>query len=177
MSRRNNKNIPFGADIFLSVLEGIEGGFAMFVGIVAGLYFQNVSHDLLVSAGVIGMVVNAFCSSSVRYISTHYTDELDGHEKRHKFRAYFLPALVEFITYAVVSLLAVIPLLLLRDSFTAITLTIILTTIILFAAGAYRGSLFGRHIVRDGMELALIGLAIILVGTSVGWVVAQIVSY
>ena len=176
MSRRNNKNIPFGADIFLSVLEGIEGGFAMFVGIVAGLYFQNVSHDLLISVGVISMVVNAFCSSSVRYMSTHYNDELDGHEKRNKFHAYFLPALVEFVTYTFASLIAVIPLLVIRDSFLAITFTIFLTTTIVFAAGAYRGSLLGRHALRDGIELASISLAIILVGTSVGWIVAQIVS-
>src|SRR6478735_6997904 len=147
----------------------------MFVGVVAGLYFQNVSHDLLVSAGIIGMIVNAFCSSSVRYSSEHYVDELDGHEKRNKFHAYFIPALIEFLTYTVVSLVAVIPLLVLDDSFIAITLTIIMTVVILFSAGFYRGALLGRHKLRDGIELASGGVAIIFVGTCVGWIVAHIV--
>lgn len=176
MSRQPRHHIPFGADNFLSILEGVEGGFAIFVGIVVGLYFQNISHDLLIITGIIGLIVNAFNSSAVRYASQHYMDELDGHEKRHKFRAYFVPALVEFVTYAIVSFIAVIPLLVLQDSAQAIMLTIILTLSILFTAGAYRGSIFGRHAIRDGFELAGLGVAIILVGGTAGWVIASIVA-
>src|SRR5689334_13722910 len=105
MHRQLRHHIPLGADNFLSVLDGIEGGFAIFVGIVAGLYFQNVDHDLLVVTGIIGLIVNAFNSSAMRYSGEHYVDELDGREKRHKFRAYFIPSFVEFVTYALVSLL------------------------------------------------------------------------
>ncbi|MEO5499526.1 MAG: VIT1/CCC1 transporter family protein [Candidatus Saccharimonadales bacterium] len=174
MSTHINKNIPFGSDIFLSVLEGIEGGFAIFVGIVAGLYFQNISHDLLIVIGLISLIVNAFNSSAVRYASEHYIDELDGREKRNKIKAYFMPALAEFVTYAIVSLIAVLPLLLIADSLVAISLTIALTIIILFGAGWYRGDLLGRHAVRDGIELSSLGLAIILVGTTAGWLLSKI---
>jgi len=170
------RHIPLGADNFLSVLEGIEGGFAIFVGIVAGLYFQHISHDLLIVTGVISLIVNAFNSSSVRYASEHYVDELDGHEKRDKFRAYFVPAFIEFVTYALVSLIAVIPLLLIHDSLQAITLTIAITVLILFLAGHYRGRLLGRHAMRDGLELAGIGIAIILVGTIAGWLLSYLVQ-
>lgn len=170
------QHIPLGADNFLSVLEGIEGGFAIFVGIIAGLYFQNISHDLLVVTGVIGLIVNAFNSSAVRYTSQHYVDELDGHEKRHKFRAYFVPAFIEFATYALVSLLAVIPLLLIRDSLTAIMLTIAITVLILFLAGHYRGKLLGRHAMRDGFELAGIGISIIMVGAVAGWLLSYLIQ-
>lgn len=176
MSRQSRHHIPFGADNFLSILEGVEGGFAVFVGIITGLYFQNISHDLLIITGVIGLVVNAFNSSAVRYASQHYTDELDGREKRSKFHAYFVPAFVEFLTYTVVSFVAVIPLLLLKDSATAIICTIILTLVILFIAGAYRGKVLGRHAVRDGFELAGLGVAIILVGAGAGWAIATIVA-
>lgn len=177
MHRHTRKHIPLGADNFLSILEGMEGGFAMFVGVVAGLYFQHVDRSLLVSAGIIGMIVNAFCSSSVRYMSQHYIDDLDGYEKRNKFRAYFLPALIEFVTYTVVSFIAAVPLLLITNSLLAISLTILLTVCILFAAGFYRGWLFiGRHTLHDALELSGVGLAIILVGTGVGLVVAAIVA-
>lgn len=176
MHRHPRRRIPFGADNFLSILEGIEGGFAIFVGIIVGLYFQNVTHELLIKAGLIGIIVNAFNSSAVRYASEHYYDEMDGHEKRNKFRAYFVPAFIEFATYAVVSFIAVIPLLILIDSLTAIILTTILTLTILFVAGAYRGHLFRRHPISDGLELASIGIAIIFVGASAGWVIANVVS-
>lgn len=176
MTRHQRQHIPLGAQNFLSVLEGIEGGFAIFVGIIAGLYFQNISHDLLIVTGVIGLIVNAFNASAVRYTSEHFLDEIDGHEKRRKLHAYLMPALVEFATYAFVSLIAVIPLLLIRDSFVAIGLTSLLTVVILYAAGWYRGSLLGRHPVRDGFELAGIGIAIILVGTLAGWLLARTVA-
>lgn len=175
MTKHTRRHIPLGADNFLSVLEGIEGGFAIFVGIVAGLYFQHISHDLLIVTGLIGLIVNAFNSSAVRYASQHYTDELDGHEKRHKVRAYLIPALIEFVTYGIVSLVAVVPLLLIRDSWVAITLTTLLTVILLFVAGWYRGKLFGRHAMRDGLELAGLGLAIILVGTIAGWLLSYMI--
>lgn len=176
MSQHPRRHIPLGADNFLSVLEGIEGGFAIFVGIIAGLYFQNISHDLLVIAGVIGLTVNAFNSSAVRYATEHYMDELDGREKRNKIKAYFVPAFIEFLTYSLVSFIAVLPLLFIADTFTAITLTILLTLVILFTAGWYRGALLGHHALRDGLELAGLGIAIILVGTTAGWVIASIVA-
>lgn len=171
------QHIPLGADNFLSVLEGIEGGFAIFVGIIAGLYFQHISHDLLIATGIIGIVVNAFNSSAVRYTSEHYMDELDGHEKRRKFRAYFVPAFIEFVTYALVSLIAVVPLLLVSDSFTAIIFAILTTILILFLAGFYRGRLFGRHAMRDGLELAGIGVAIISVGAIAGWLLSYLIQW
>lgn len=171
-----HRHIPLGASNFLSILEGIEGGFAIFVGIIAGLYFQNVSHDLLISAGIIGIIVNAFNSSAVRYASEHFLDELDGHEKRNKFRAYFIPALVEFMTYALVSLIAVVPLLLVQDSLAAILFSVAVTVTILFIAGNYRGRILGRHALRDGMELAGIGIAIIMVGALSGWVLSYLIQ-
>ena len=171
-----HRHIPLGASNFLSILEGIEGGFAIFVGIIAGLYFQNVNHDLLIVAGIIGLIVNAFNASAVRYTSEHYLDELDGHEKRNKFRAYFIPAFIEFVTYALVSLLAVIPLLLIQDSMAAIIFSIAVTIMILFIAGHYRGRLLGRHALRDGLELAGIGVAIIIVGGLAGWALSYLIQ-
>ncbi|HEX8390589.1 MAG TPA: VIT1/CCC1 transporter family protein [Candidatus Saccharimonadales bacterium] len=175
MSNRH-LHVPLGTANFLSVLEGIEGGFAIFVGIVAGLYFQAVNHDILVATGLISVIVSAFNSSAVRYASEHYLDELDGREKRNKLRAYFFPALTEFITYILVSIVAVLPLLLIQDSPTAISLTTLITVVILFGAGWYRGHLLGRHSLRDGLEMAGLGVAIIIIGASSGVFLAGLVG-
>ncbi len=176
MTRHQRKHIPFGADNFLSILEGIEGGFAIFAGIVVGLYFQNVSRELLITTAIISLVVSAFNSSAVRYSTEHYMDELDGHEKRDKVKAYFIPSLIEFATYALVSLIAATPLLIVQDTFTAIVLTCLTTILLLFTAGWYRGRLFGHHAVRDGFELAGLGAAIIIIGMVSGWILANIVA-
>lgn len=176
MNRHTHRRVPFGADNFLSILDGVEGGFAIFVGIIAGLYFQQIDRELLLITGGIGLIVTAFNSSAVRYATQHYLDELDGHEKRHKFRAYLVPSLLEFLTYMVVSALVVIPLIIMPHTGQAIIATIVLTLSIQFAAGAYRGRLLGRHMVRDGLELMGLGAAIIAVGAAAGLIIAATVA-
>lgn len=168
--------IPFGPTNFLSILEGIEGGFAIFVGLVAGLLFEGVDRDLLILTASIGIIVSAFNSSAVRYSTEHYLDEIDGHEKRHRFHSYFLPAMVEFIAYACVSIIALIPLLLVQPIELAVVFCAAITLIILFIAGWYRGHLLNRrHAIRDGMEVAFLGLLIILIGALAGWLLAQLI--
>lgn len=169
-----NHHIPLGASYFLSVLEGMEGGFAIFVGIIAGLSFGDLSRDLLIMTAVISIVVNGINASAVRYTSEHYLDELDGHEKSSKLRAYFIPASIVFITYLIVSLIAVLPLILIGDQLTAVWASILLTMVILFSAGLYRGWLLvGRHALRDGIEVMNSGLLIIVAGALSGWILSQ----
>lgn len=166
---RRSRHIPTGPDNFLSVLEGIQGGFAIFTGIIAGLSFQVKSHDLLLLTGLITVMVSAFNSSVVRYSTQHYIDELDGHEKRNKFKNYTLPALVEFVIYVLVSLIVLLPLILLENVGWAIVMCSALTLLVLFAAGYYRGWLLRTHPLRDAIELSFFGAMIIVVGALAGY--------
>lgn len=170
--RHRRRHIPSGPDNFLSVLEGIEGGFAIFTGIVAGLSFQVQNHRLLVITGLISILVSGFNSSTVRYSTQHYLDELDGVEKRNKFHNYTLPALVEFLAYFLVSLIVLLPLVFIQSTLVAVMACIALTLSILFAAGYYRGWLLKTHPVKDAFELSLIGLAIISVGAASGYLLS-----
>lgn len=174
--RRRNPRIPFGSDNFLSVLEGVEGGFAIFAGIVVGLSFEDVPRNLLILTAGIGIVVNAFNSSAVRYSSEHYLDELDGHEKHRWARSYFVPSIIEFASYIAVSLIALLPLLIIPSINNAMILSVALTLIILFLAGFYRGNLLMlRHAIRDGIEVAGLGALIIVVGGLAGWILSSFV--
>lgn len=170
--KHKNRHIPSGPDNFLSVLEGMQGGFAVFTGIIAGLSFQVKSHDLLLVTGLITILVSAFNSSVVRYSTQHYLDELDGHEKRNKFQYYTLPAMTEFAIYVLVSALVLLPLVLIDAIAPAILLCAVLTLVILFAAGYYRGWLLRTSPVRDGLELSLLGAAIIAVGATAGYLLS-----
>lgn len=166
--------IPLGADNFMSVLEGIEGGFAIFVGIVVGLSFEAVGRDLLIMTAVVSIAVNAFNASAVRYTSEHFIDELDGREKRSWLKAYFFPASIEFLTYLLVSAIAVIPLLLIENQALALWSCVLLTTVILFIAGGYRGYLLAGHkVLRDGFEVMVSGLLIVAVGAIAGWTLSH----
>jgi VIT1/CCC1 family predicted Fe2+/Mn2+ transporter len=170
-----HKHIPTGPDNFLSFLEGIQGGFAIFTGIIAGLSFQVQSRKLLVITGLISVIVSAFNSSAIRYSTQHYVDELDGHEKRHKFKSYTVPAVIEFIVYLLVSFIVLLPLILIDSIPIAIILCAFITVSVLFVAGYYRGWLLRTHPVKDGFELAFLGAAIIFIGTLSGYIVKLLI--
>ncbi len=166
-------HIPAGADNFLSVLEGIEGGFAIFTGVIVGLSFSVQNRWLLITTGIITILVNAFNSSAIRYSTQHYNDELDGREKHNIGRYYAMPALTEFIAYAVVSFVVLLPLLFISPLQLAIALTVVLTIVVLFAAGWYRGKVLHTHPLRDALELSLLGGAIVLVGGIAGYALSH----
>ena len=77
---RHITNIPLGAEKFLAVFEGLEGGFAIGAGVLAGLSFAGLDRKILLMTAVVSIIVNGFNSSAVKYSSEHYIDELDGHE-------------------------------------------------------------------------------------------------
>lgn len=153
----------------MSVLEGIEGGFAIFSGILAGLSFETSNRRLLLITAAIGIIVNGFNSSAIRYSSQHFTDELDGHEKRRMIHYYLVPAAVEFLVYLGVCFVILLPLMLIGSLSRAVIASSLLTVLVLFAAGYYKGSLLKARPWRDGLELAVLGGLIITVGALAGY--------
>ncbi len=170
----NKPKVPFGVENFLSIFEGVEGGFAMFAGIVLGLSFGHVSRDVLIVTAIISMVVNAINASVVRFSSEHYLDELDGRENRSVFKDYFVPAVVEFTTYGAVSIVSLLPLLLVNDLSLAVSWMCMVTCVLLFIAGWYRGRTLLRRGVRDGIEVMCGGLLIMFAGAGAGWALASL---
>lgn len=158
----------------LGFIDGLEGGFAIFAGIVAGLSFSTGNRTVLIMTALIGIMVNAVNAATIRYSTEHYIDELDGHEKRNQIRQYFLPAVAEFVLYLFVSLIAVIPLLLIANISIAIAVMISTCLAILFGAGMVRGATLGNHPLRDAIELAIGGSIMILFGTAAGWILTRL---
>lgn len=170
-SRRRKLAIPLGAQRFLAAFEGFEGGFAIGTSIVVALSFAGLDRQILLSTAIISIIVNGFNSASMKYTSEHYLDELDGIEKKNKFRHYFMPALIEFIAYFAISFFAIAPLILLSDTLHAVWLTVVVTLIILFVAGLLRGYMLRMSPRHDALEAVTLGSGIILVGLLSGYIV------
>ena len=173
--RRRKLKLPLGAQRFLAVFEGIEGGFAISASIIAGLYFANLSHDVLIATILTSILVNGFNTASVKYSSEHYLDKLDGREKRSKFKNYFIPSLIEFITYISISIMAIVPLLVIQDTGLAIIVLAITNVIILFLAGLWRGYILQLKPWSDAIETCMLGAAIIMAGALSGWVLHVVI--
>jgi VIT1/CCC1 family predicted Fe2+/Mn2+ transporter len=158
------------------VLEGFEGGFAIFAGIIIGLSLEGVDRRLLIITAGISIIVNAVNASAVRYSSEHYIDELDGRENHRWLAGYFVPAIVEFLVYGIASLISILPLLFIESDLIAVAAMTTVTILLLFAIGWYRGNLLlGIHRVRDGVEVAGLGLLIIAAGAGSGWLLSHLV--
>ncbi|MGB3023593.1 MAG: VIT1/CCC1 transporter family protein [Candidatus Saccharimonadales bacterium] len=158
----------------LSFVDGLEGGFAIFAGIVAGLSFTLLDRQALIVTALIGITVNAVNAATIRYSTEHYYDELDGHEKRSSFHAYFVPSIIEFAIYLVVSCLSLLPLLFIDHIAIAVGVMIAICLVILFSAGILRGKILHTHSLRDGLEIMLGGLIMIAIGTLAGWMLAHL---
>lgn len=168
--KRHKLHLPFGAQRLLALLEGLEGGFAIGASIIVGLSFANLDKRVLIISAAIGILVSGFNNSVVKYSSEHYTDELDGREKRDTFRYYFMPAAIEFLSYFVITIITLLPLLFIADLYLGMALCCLITLIMLFAAGYWRGFLMQLHPVRDGLELLSLGAVIIVMGAVTGYV-------
>lgn len=169
-------HIPFGAERFLSIFEGIEGGFAIGAGVIAGMSFVSLNRNVLLATAIVSVIVNGYNSASVKYSSEHYIDELDGRETKHPFRRYFEPAIWQFISYLIISVISLIPLFLMGNIPNAIVYSCLITLAILFLAGYYRAYLLDMPRWRDALEIAVLGLGIIFVGFASGWVVHKLLG-
>ncbi len=170
-ARRRRINVPLGAQRFLAAFEGFEGGFAIGASIVVALSFAYPSRHVLLVTAIIMIIVNGFNNASVKYSSEHYLDELDGRETRNPFKRYFVPSFIEFLSYFAISFLSIIPLALVEDTLTALSLSVAITLIILFSAGWWRAYMLRMPRWRDALETTILGAGIIVVGLVSGYVV------
>ncbi|HEU5121932.1 MAG TPA: VIT1/CCC1 transporter family protein [Candidatus Saccharimonadales bacterium] len=168
-AKRHRLNLPFGAQRLLALFEGLEGGFAIGASVIVGLSFADLDRRILLISAGIGILVNGFNNASVKYSSEHYSDELDGREKRHSFKYYFVPAAIEFVSYFVISVIALLPLFFISNLYLAIALCCLITLVMLFVAGYWRGYLMKMHPAKDGIEMLILGACIIIVGGATGY--------
>lgn len=139
-------------------------------------FITTVDRSTLLVAAIVSVIVNGFNSASVKYSSEHYLDELDGHEKKDKLQHYFMPAFVQFLAYFAISLISIAPLFFVRDNDNAILYSCLLTIGALLFAGYWRASLLRMPRWHDGLETAVLGSGIILIGYASGWVVHVIIG-
>lgn len=173
MIHRHKAALPFGAQRFLAIFEGTQGGFAVGTSIIVALYAAGLEVRVLLLTAILTIIVSGFNAASMKYASEHYLDELDGREKRSRFRQYFLPAFLEFLLYSGISLLVVLPLLFISLPL-AVLLCSVVTIAVLFAVGYLKGHLLRMKPVRDGIEAAVLGIGIILLGLMSGWVLGSL---
>lgn len=164
------RRIPFGARYFLAGLEGIESSFAVGVAILVGLLFVEADRYSLITTLIVSLLVQGYNNAALKYSSEHYMDELNGRTSSHPLRVYAIPAAIEFIPHVLISAVIVWPLLVIRDPLLAVLICGLVTLIVLFLAGFYRGRILGRRGLYDAVETTTLGIGIILMGGVSGYI-------
>jgi len=167
--KRRKLSLPLGAQRFLAAFEGFEGGFAIGTSIVIALAFAKLPQHILLFTAVVSIIVSGFNNASVKYSSEHYLDELDGRETRSPFKRYFIPSFIEFISYFAISFISIIPLILVPDITKAVIWSVLLTLVLLMAAGWWRAYMLHMPRWRDALETLVLGCGIMLVGLISGY--------
>ena len=132
--------------------------------------FVSLDRNVLFATAIVSAIVNGYNSASFKYSSEHYIDRLDGRETKHPFRRYFGPAVCQFISDLIISVVSLIPLFLMGNMPNAIVYSYLITLAILFVVGYYRAT---YSTCRDGAcaRNRHTRLGIILVGFTSGWIV------
>ena len=103
--------------------------------------FVSLDRNVLFATAIVSAIVNGYNSASFKYSSEHYIDRLDGRETKHPFRRYFGPAVCQFISDLIISVVSLIPLFLMGNMPNAIVYSYLITLAILFVVGYYRAYL------------------------------------
>lgn len=170
-SRRRRIALPLNAQRFLAAFEGLEGGFAIGASVLVALSLAGLEREVLLASVVVAIIVNGFNNASVKYSSEHFLDELDGREKSSAFKHYFIPSLIEFVSYFAISFISIVPLIFIDDLTQAVMLSVAVTLVTLYAAGYWRAYMLQMSSRRDGIETLVLGAGIILVGLISGYAV------
>ena len=175
--RRKQIKLPFGAQRLLAIFEGVEGGFAIGAGIIVGLVAIQTDRHLVLISAAISLLVSSFSAAAIKYAAEHQIDEADGREKKNVVQHYFMPALYDFVACLIASVLVLLPVHFVADIYLAATLSVLVTLGVLFVAGVWRGYLMRRHHkLRDGIELMIVGVLIIIIGGLSGILLGSLTS-
>jgi len=169
---KQKTKLPFDREYFLALLGGLEGGLATTTAIVVGLIITTEQRELVVTTAVISFMVQAFNSSVGRFSAAHTDDEIDRIETWKGYRKPVYNALLQFTAHILVSLLVILPIVFVTDIFTAVSMVIAITLVLLFVIGLYKGILLKLHPLRDAAELFVLGSLVVSVGMIAGLILS-----
>lgn len=178
MLRFRKRKLPRKRASVLSIIEGAEGGLAIFAGILVGLSFDVTERSILIMLALLGIFASAIHASATIYLDQEMDDEIDGVRNHHPFRDYFLPGLKVFAVYIASAGLAALPLVVIPDHTWAVVSTVAVTFGFLFGAGWYRGmTMKDRQPLSSALAACLLGLVVISASAVIGLLTGRISSW
>lgn len=165
--------LPFDRGRFMAWFAGSEGGLATTTAIIAGLMVIHTGLDVIVVTAIISFMVQGFNGSIGLFAAERTDDEINREDRMSGYRKPAVNALLHFMSHVLMSVLVLLPILLVPNQFKATTYSIVITLVLLFGIGAYKGKIVKRNPIRDGLELVVLGSLVISVGIVAGTILGE----
>ena len=157
--------------IFRSFVFGVEDSVVSTVGLVSGIAIVGSARPVILLTGVILVFVEAFSMAVGDLLSDNAMRELSAKEER-PLHLSFVQALVMFFSYLLSGFFVLVPYIIFSPS-VALPVSIAISIAILFMLGAYSGKVARVSVWKNGVTMAVIGGAAILIGMSAGIIIEQ----
>ena len=145
---------------------GVEDSLVSTVGLLSGIAIAEVPRRTIFVTGVVLLFVEALSMAAGSFLSEHTAEDYAQHREAPA-RTSTIVGLIMFLSYLLAGLIPLSPYLFASVS-VALPLSITLSLIALFGLGLIGGKLSGISMLRQAIQMALIGGSAIAVGTLAG---------
>lgn len=163
---------PIQPNVFRSFVFGVEDSVVSTVGLISGIAIVGSSRPAILVTGTILIFVEAFSMAVGDLLSDNAVREFSAQKETPLSRS-FSGALVMFFSYLASGFAVILPYVIAPPPL-ALPASIALSLALLFALGAVEGSVARISLLKNGLTMAFVGGAAILIGMGAGLILQNI---
>jgi len=159
-------------DFFLSLFSGLESGLATTAAIVVGLSLTTQSQAVVAATALISAIVQAWNSAMGSITSRQVGDNIEHPYAQDHYLKYISAATLQFFSHIIASVLPILPIVLLDNEISAVTLSIVITLVMLSILGYNKARIIGRSKMRGAFEELIPGSLVVSIGFLAGFMLS-----
>ena len=171
LAQENNEGVHLEGFAF-----GMTDGIICFLGIIIGVAQATRDPKMVLIAGIVGGVADAFGNSIGFYISQLTEQSIQEHQKTtlaqevrvHTQKEVIFSGIFSFIATIIALILLIGPYFFIQDFQTAIIITLFLGVFALFFLGLYVAKVCGKNKIKMGLMYSIIGIVGAILSYGVG---------
>ncbi|MHA2175766.1 MAG: VIT1/CCC1 transporter family protein [Candidatus Hodarchaeales archaeon] len=162
---------------------GMTDGIICFLGIIIGVAQATQDPIMVIIAGIVGGVADAFGNSigflisqiTEQSIQTHQKENLGQEVRIHTQREVIFSGIFSFIATIIALVLLIGPYVFIADFFVAMLITFLLGVLALFLLGMYVAKISGKNKLKLGLMYAIVGITGSILAFTIGSFLNQVI--
>lgn len=148
---------------------GVEDSLVSTVGLLSGVAVAGATRGAIILSGIILIFVEAFSMGIGSLLSEHQAEKYLKHRDVPIAHS-LIAGVVMFFSYLIAGFIPLTPYVFVENG-SAVVLSVALSLLALFCLGIVSAAIFKTRLLRNGLEMLIIGGLAIVVGIAVGMIV------